>query len=115
LVAISGAGALGVGIFPENTFIVNGVPVIHSVSALLAFVVGGISAVVAYKITKPPFRYLSIVMGVTALTAFVLFVATRDSGALGIGAGGMERMITYPNLLWTIGLGGYLLGNANKK
>jgi hypothetical membrane protein len=115
LIAISGAGSLGVGIFPENTFIVNGTPVLHSLSALFAFVVGGITAVAAYRFTKAPFRYLSVVMGVAALTAFVLFITTRDSGALGLGEGGMERMMAYPTLLWIIGFGGYLLGNAKEK
>jgi hypothetical membrane protein len=115
LFAISGASILGVGIFPENTFILNGMPIIHSLSALLAFVVGGITAVAVYKITKAPFRYLSIIMGAAALTAFVLFITTGNSGALGIDAGGLERMIAYPTLLWIIGFGGYLLGFAGEK
>jgi hypothetical membrane protein len=51
--ALAGAGALGVGIFPENTFIVNGIAVSHYISAILGFVVGGFTAVAAYKITKP--------------------------------------------------------------
>ena len=41
--ALAGAGALGVGIFPENTFIVNGIAVLHYLSALLGFVVGSSS------------------------------------------------------------------------
>ena len=52
LYTIAGAGTLGVGIFPENTFIINGVPVLHSISALLAFVVGALSTIVTFKITK---------------------------------------------------------------
>jgi hypothetical protein len=28
---------------------------------------------------------------------------------LGLGAGGMERMVVYPVLLWSIGFGGYLM------
>jgi len=27
-----------------------------------------------------------------------------------LGAGGMERMIAYPALLWVIGFGGHLMG-----
>lgn len=115
LYAIAGAGSLGVGIFPENIFVVNGIPVLHSLAALLAFVVGGISAIVTYRVTKPPFRYLSVIMGTAALVAFVLFLATNDMGGLGIGAGGMERMIAYPSLLAIIGFGGYLLGLDSEK
>ncbi len=111
LYAIAGAGSLGVGIFPENTFILNGVPVLHSISALLAFVVGGLAALVTYKITKSPFRYISAFLGAFTLVAFVVFLATRDASALGIGAGGLERMVAYPTTLGLIGFGGYLLGN----
>jgi hypothetical membrane protein len=115
LLAVAGAGALGVGIFPENTFVVNDVSVIHSISALLAFVGGGATAIATYKITKPPFRYLSAILGAATLTATALFATTRDMGYLGIGVGGMERMMAYPTLLWIISLGGYLLGTADEK
>jgi hypothetical membrane protein len=111
---LAGAGALGVGIFPENTFIVNGVAVIHYISALLAFIGGGVTAIAAYKITKPPFRYLSVILGAATLTAAVLFATTRDIGFLGIGVGGMERMMAYPTLLWITSLGGYLLGTTHE-
>jgi hypothetical membrane protein len=113
--ALAGAGALGVGIFPENTFIVNGIAVLHYISALLGFVVGGFTAIATYKITKPPFRYLSVILGVVALTAAVLFATTRDIGSLGIGVGGMERMMAYPTILWIISFGGYLLGTTNEE
>jgi len=62
LFALAGDGSFGVGIFSENTFIVNCIPIFHSVSAILAFVFGGISAVAVYKITKPPFKYLSVIL-----------------------------------------------------
>jgi hypothetical membrane protein len=115
LFALAGAGALGVGIFPENTFIVNGVAVVHYISALLAFIGGGVTAIAAYKITKPPFRYLPVILGAATLTAAALFATTRDMGFLGIGVGGMERMMAYPTLLWIISFGGYLLGSPNEK
>jgi hypothetical membrane protein len=113
LYTIAGVGSLGVGIFPENTFIVNGIPVLHSISALLAFVVGALSAIVTFKITKSPFRYISAFLGAFSLIAFVVFLATRDTSALGIGAGGLERMVAYPTTLGLIGFGGYLLGNQD--
>jgi hypothetical membrane protein len=109
--ALAGAGALCVGIFPEDTFLVNGIPVIHAVAALLAFIMGGISAVAAYTYTKSPFKVISVILGAATLTAAVLFFTTRDFGYLGLGVGGMERMMAYPTLLWIISLGGYLLGN----
>lgn len=111
LVTLAGAGSLGVGIFPENTFLVNNIPVLHSIFALLAFLFGGVSAISFFWVTKTPFRFLSAVLGVISLTAFILFLMTNSSGGLGIGAGGMERMIAYPTLLGLIGFGGYLLSD----
>ena len=111
LFALAAIGTLIVGLFPENTFLVNGFPVIHGIAALLAFVMGGSAAVAAYKYTKSPFKIISVILGAATLIAFVLFVTTGNLGYLGIGVGGMERMITYPTLLWIMSLGGYLLGN----
>lgn len=114
LFVLAGAGALGVGIFPENTFIVNGVPIVHTASAGIAFVFGGIAAIACFKITRAPFKYISTALGVAALLAVVLFETTKN-GYLGLGHGGMERMIAYPTILFLIAFGGYLLALHNEK
>jgi hypothetical membrane protein len=114
LFVLAGLGPIGVGLFPENTFLVSGVPFIHSIAALISFVFGGIAAIACYRITRGPFRYFSVILGVTTLLALVLFAATGP-GYLGIGVGGMERMIVYPNLIWTIGMGANLLPSFNKQ
>ena len=111
---LAGLGPIGVGVFPESTFLVNGVPVIHSIAALISFVFGGIVAIASYKITKGPFRYFSVILGVATLFALLLF-ATTYPDYLGIGVGGMERMIVYPTLVWTIGMGANLLPSSNKE
>jgi hypothetical membrane protein len=109
--SLAALGTLFVGLFPENTLLVNGFPLIHGIAALLAFIAGGAAAVAAYTYTKTPFKIISIILGAATLVAFVLFVTTTDSGYLGLSVGGMERMISYPTLLWTLSLGGYLLGD----
>jgi len=114
LFVLAGLGPIGVGLFPENTFLANGVPVIHSVAAIISFVFGAIAAIACYRITKSPFRYFSVMLGVASLLALVLFASTGPS-YLGIGVGGMERMIVYPNLIWTIGLGANLMPSLNKQ
>ena len=114
LFVLAGVGPIGVGLFPENTFLVNGVPVIHSVAAIISFIFGGIAAIACYRISGRPFRYFSVILGVATLLALVLF-ATTGPNYLGIGVGGMERMIVYPNLIWTIGLGANLLPSFNKQ
>ena len=111
---LAGLGPIGVGIFPENTFLVNGVPVIHSIAAIISFVFGGIAAIACYRITRGPFRYFSVILGIVTLFALFLFAATGP-GYLGIGVGGMERMIVYPNLIWTTGMGANLLPSYSKQ
>jgi hypothetical protein len=34
---------------------------------------------------------------------------------LGLGAGGMERMIAYPALMWGAGFGGYLIAYSQER
>ncbi len=102
--AITGIGAMGVGLFPEDA------GVIHAVFSLITFLFAGLSAIISYRLQKPPFSYYSVILGVTALLALVLFA----SGVfLGLGKGGMERMIAYPALLWAIGFGGHLTGYSS--
>jgi hypothetical membrane protein len=104
LAAITGIGAMGVGLFPED------VEVLHVVFSFITFLFAGLSAITSYKLQKPPFSYFSVILGVTTLLALVLFASETF---LGLGKGGMERMIAYPALLWTIGFGGHLIGYSN--
>ncbi len=104
---LAALGATGVGVFNESF------GSIHGLFSLLTFLSIGGFAVLAYRAARPPMSYFSLVAGVMTLVAVVLF----SSGTyLGLGAGGMERMIVYPVLLWSIGLGGYLMaiGQATK-
>jgi len=99
--ALTGAGAVGVGLFPETT----GAP--HQICALIAFFFGAVSAIISYRITRRPLSYFSVVLGVIALAALALYFSHYD---LGIGRGGMERMIAYPSLVWVLGFGGFMIG-----
>jgi len=103
LTAITGIGAMGVGLFTEDA------GVIHAVFSLITFLFAGISAIVSYRLEKRPLSYLSVVLGGVSLVALVLFAS---GFYLGLGKGGMERMIAYPALLWTIGFGGHIIGDS---
>jgi hypothetical membrane protein len=103
LFAIAGVGAIGVGVFPET------VRPLHLLVSLVAFLFGGLSAIAAYPIERRPLNFLSILMGVLSLVALGLFAA---GVYLGLGPGGMERMIAYPILLWLIGFGAQLMGEV---
>lgn len=100
LIALAGIGAIGAAVFPEG----NGL--LHSLSQLVAFLFGGLTAIVAYKLEKPPLTYISIVMGVLAIVTLILRI---DGIFLGLGPGGIERVTTYSVLLWATGFGGHLM------
>lgn len=102
---IAAIGAIGVGVFTEDA------GAIHMVVSAIVFLFGGISAIAAYRLEKAPLNYISVIMGITALVALVLF-ATRNF--LGLGRGGMERMIAYPIVLWAIAFGGHLINTEEK-
>jgi len=102
LLGLSGIGMVGVGLFPETAGIV------HLITSFIAFFFGGLSAIATYKLVKAPFAYLSVLMGMISLIALALFISEIF---LGLGPGGMERMIAYPLLLWVIGFGGNLMSS----
>lgn len=104
VLAISGVGAMGVGIFTENSLSV------HAAFSIMLFASAGISAIVSFKVVKSWFSYASVMLGIIALVALVLMVSGND---LGLGIGGMERMIAYPTLLWMIGFGARLIGETD--
>jgi hypothetical membrane protein len=108
LMALMGIGAAGVGIFPEN------VPVLHPLAALVAFGFGALLAIAASASLAAPFRHISLALGFAALAALCLF-GLSGAGAewllLGIGKGGMERMIAYPELAWAMGFGAYIMNS----
>jgi hypothetical membrane protein len=109
LFALAGLGALGVGVFPEN-IIIAGFPYIHRIFAATTFVFGGLSGVFAYKIVKGSARFFAVCLGVLTLGVVAVFVLTEGLGCLGLGIGGMERIMTYLTILLVTGCGGYLLG-----
>jgi len=106
VVLLAGIGAIGVGVFTEAF------EVIHRVVSFITFVFAALSAIFAFRILRPPLAYLSVLLGVASLAALGLYVSGTF---LGLGKGGMERMIVYPVLTWGIGFGGYLLGMSAAK
>ena len=101
LAALAGIGAIGFGLFTEDAGILHGI-----FSSLVLFF-GGLSAIASYKLQKAPASYFSVILGAMTLLALALFASQTY---LGLGKGGMERIIVYPSLLWLVGFGGYLIG-----
>ncbi len=100
MLALVGIGSLGVGVFPETAGI------LHGIFSDIAFLFAGLAAIVTARFQKKPLFYFSIIFGAITLVAILLY---RGEYFLGLGAGGMERMIVWPVLLWGIGLGGHLM------
>jgi hypothetical membrane protein len=105
LLALSGVGAIGVGVFNENY--PHGV---HGIFALVAFLFGNLAVIYSSKIVRPPLSYLFILLGLIGLLAMILF---GGDTYLGLGAGGMERMIFYPAMFWALGFGAYMLAEED--
>jgi hypothetical membrane protein len=105
LLVLTAIGAMGVGVFTEDY------GQIHPIVSLIAFMFGGLSSVASFRLLKKPFSVIAVVLGFISLGALVLFTGAID---LGLGVGGMERMIAYPILLWGAGFGGYLIAYPEK-
>lgn len=109
LLVLTAMGAMGVGVFTEDF------GPIHSVVSLMAFLFGGLATIFSavcsrvnqLKLLKMPFSVIVAALGLMSLGSLVLFIAKVD---LGLGFGGMERMIVYPLLVWGAGFGGHLIG-----
>jgi hypothetical membrane protein len=108
--------AMSVGVFTKDFTLAHG-----AVSSG-AFFFAGLSALAAAKVMKKPLSLVSIILGVMTLTALALFSsgmvtsgsltsteALDSSFYLGLGPGGMERMIIYPVLMWLAAFGGHLV------
>jgi len=104
--ALSGIGAIGVGVFNEDY-----IPEVHALFAILAFLFGNSAAIYSSKMVRPPMSYLFILLGLIGLSALALLAG---STYLGLGAGGMERMVFYPAMFWAIGCGAYLFAEENR-
>jgi len=95
LIFISSIGAFGVGLFPEN------IGILHLISSLITFLFAGITAIYSYRIDVNSSRFIWPILGLISLTSLALFI---NRSYLGLGKGGMERMIVYPVFIWLIGI-----------
>lgn len=101
--AIGGIGAVMVGVFPENS-----ISALHGIGAALPFLVGNIGVLVLGFTLEMPvaMRLYTWLTGAVALLSLIFYASGHF---LGLGEGGIERMVAYPQTLWLIVLGTYLL------
>jgi hypothetical membrane protein len=116
LLLLMAIGAMGVGIFTKDFTLAHG-----AVSSA-AFFFAGLSAIASFKVLKKPLSLISIILGAMTLTALALFssgmltsgsltsnIAYDSDFYMGLGPGGMERMIVYPTLMWLAAFAGHLV------
>jgi hypothetical membrane protein len=103
LLSLSGVGAVGVGAFNMDSF-----SEVHAVFAVLAFLFGNLAVLYSYKLVRPPLSYSFALLGLIGLAALAL-MGSRTY--LGLGYGGMERMVFYPAMFWAIAFGAILLAD----
>ena len=122
LLILMAIGAMGVGIFTSAS------TTIHGTVSLMAFGFGGLSAIASFRVSKPPLSAISVILGAMTLGALALFAAglvttgSLNSNVppaseffLGLGPGGMERMIIYPAMIWLTLFSGHLITVSEKQ
>lgn len=105
LVALSGIGVFGVGLFTEAA------PVEHTVFSLMAFLFGGLAAIASYRIIGGYLGYFSVAMGAATILFLLL---DSELVSLGLGIGGAERMVVYSELLWAMCFGAALTSQKHE-
>jgi len=109
--AVFGTCVFGVGVFPGN------VTPWHGLFALLTFFTGGITVFLSSQVVARPFSFLCGLLGGISLLVlvsvfFYSLVVGAPSPLAPLGAGGIERWVVYPLLVWVPAFGGYLLATA---
>ncbi|MGE5575204.1 MAG: hypothetical protein ACM3UL_03615 [Ignavibacteria bacterium] len=111
LLTLTGIGAISLGIFNE-TF-----GDAHVFAVRMFWVFSVVTAIISYRFHKKPLSYVSVILGLVSLVAIILFLSevyipSPFDFYLGLGRGGMQRMIQYPTLLWLLGFGAHLTGDS---
>ena len=102
LLIAGAAGAIGVGVFPETTHVLSGRA--HDIASAVAFLGGSLGLLgLSFAMQRPErWRFsgrYTLTSGAVSLGATVLFLTGFD---LGLGHGGMERLVVAPLLLWML-------------
>jgi hypothetical membrane protein len=121
LLFLMAVGAMGAGVFTKNF------TVAHGAASSIAFFFSGLSAIASAKVLKKPLSLISMALGAMTIGALVLFssgmitsgsltsnIAYDSDFYLGLGPGGIERMIIYPALMWLAGFSGHLTAQREK-
>ena len=104
---VVGASYLPFYLGGTSAMVVVAAGAVHAAGALTNFVLTPVAAISTYRFTRGPLRYFSLVLGAFSLAANSLWLT---GNYLGMGYGGMERMVAYPLYLWGVGFGASMMG-----
>jgi len=113
-IILTGVGLAGVAAFNENAF-----RTIHLFFAGIAFASGGISVVLCSLYVHQIFKYISLVLGGVMIIGIIFIagayvVPSLESMFRSIGPGFSERFVAYPEAIWFMAFGAYLIGSGNR-
>ncbi|HEY0166729.1 MAG TPA: DUF998 domain-containing protein [Jatrophihabitans sp.] len=107
--AFLGLGMIGVGLVPGNHL------ALHTLFAMIAFVSGGVGALLTAKSHAGPLRVIFRCLGIVSLTSLAVGTFLIEWAPVArLGEGGAERWVIYPVILWVIALSVVLL-TANER
>ena len=100
--AVAGFGTIMVGLFAADD-----INYLHSIGATLSFFVGNLALLtLGFSLDIPrSMRIYTLATGFISMIALLLF---GSEIYLGLGVGGMERLVSYPQTLWLIIFGMYI-------
>ena len=102
-IGLSGLGVVMVGVFPENS-----VPALHGLGSALPFTLGNAALIaIAISLAMPPL--LRIGVSLSGVAALLALAAYASSHYLGLGEGGIERVVAYPQTICLAVIGCYLI------
>jgi hypothetical membrane protein len=103
LIAVAGASVILAGFFPENT-----VTQLHGIGTAIAFTASNAGIILGgwYLAPSRTLRLYSVLSGAIVLVALGFYAS---SNYLGLGEGGIERVVAYPQTVWLIVVGLSLL------
>ena len=108
LLLIAGLGAIGLGLFPEDS------RPMHGIVTPITLIFGGLAGAFAFKVQSRPLSYLSMVLGAGSIAMGLLFIpymglsVESDVIYIGFYKGTLERIVIYPLILWMMTLGSQL-------
>jgi uncharacterized membrane protein len=102
LIALAGIGTIGIGVATFNMDV-------YYLFAYIGYIFFGLSAIMAYKFTKSPFSYLSMLLGALSLILLGLWVSGVEIGGAKVSAGLIDNVI----MPWLIGFGAHIMGASD--